>query len=107
MSGDRLAWYGVGLLILCSQELGGSNPSPRASFNIVLIKMYDRKKMGRRKSQKIVKTGPKNVTTGMCPLCKQLVEYSLLELLVKKEQTVLRAIKNSIYNQPWQETIPF
>ena len=28
--------------------------------------------MGRRKSQKIVKTGPKNVTTGMCPLCKTI-----------------------------------
>jgi transcription elongation factor Elf1 len=28
--------------------------------------------MGRRKSQKIVKTGPKNVTTGMCPLCQTI-----------------------------------
>ena len=28
--------------------------------------------MGRRKSQKIVKTGPKNVTTGMCPVCKTI-----------------------------------
>ena len=28
--------------------------------------------MGPRKSQKIVKTGPKNVTTGMCPLCKTI-----------------------------------
>ena len=28
--------------------------------------------MGRRKSQKIIKTGPKNVTTGMCPLCKTI-----------------------------------
>ena len=25
--------------------------------------------MGRRKTQKIIKTGPKNVTTGMCPHC--------------------------------------
>jgi hypothetical protein len=31
-----------------------------------------RNKMGRRKSQKIVKTGPKNVTTGMCPLCQTI-----------------------------------
>ena len=28
--------------------------------------------MGRRKSQKIIKTGPKNVTTGMCPICKTI-----------------------------------
>ena len=28
--------------------------------------------MGRRKSQKIIKTGPKNVTTGMCPLCQTI-----------------------------------
>ena len=28
--------------------------------------------MGRRKTQKIIKTGPKNVTTGMCPMCKTI-----------------------------------
>lgn len=28
--------------------------------------------MGRRKTQKIIKTGPKNVTTGLCPLCKTI-----------------------------------
>ena len=28
--------------------------------------------MGRRKTQKIIKTGPKSVTTGMCPLCKAI-----------------------------------
>ena len=28
--------------------------------------------MGRRKTQKIIKTGPKNVTTGMCPECKTI-----------------------------------
>ena len=29
--------------------------------------------MGRRKrSQKIIRTGPKNATTGMCPLCKTI-----------------------------------
>jgi len=28
--------------------------------------------MGRRKTQKIIKSGPKNVTTGMCPLCKTI-----------------------------------
>jgi len=28
--------------------------------------------MTRRKTQKIIKTGPKNVTTGMCPECKTI-----------------------------------
>jgi len=28
--------------------------------------------MGRRKTQKIIKSGPKNVTTGMCPECQTI-----------------------------------
>ena len=28
--------------------------------------------MTRRKTQKIIKSGPKNVTTGMCPECKTI-----------------------------------
>jgi len=28
--------------------------------------------LGRRKTQKIVKAGPKNATTGMCPECKTI-----------------------------------
>ena len=28
--------------------------------------------MGRRKTQKIIKTGPKNVTTGLCPECNTI-----------------------------------
>ena len=28
--------------------------------------------MGRRKTQKIIRTGPKNVTTGMCPMCRTI-----------------------------------
>lgn len=28
--------------------------------------------MGRRKTQKIIRTSPKNVTTGMCPMCKTI-----------------------------------
>lgn len=35
-------------------------------------------KMGRRKTQKIIKTGPKNVTTGMCPLCKTIGRIFIL-----------------------------
>ena len=35
--------------------------------------------MGRRKTQKIIKTGPKNVTTGMCPLCKTIGRIFKLE----------------------------
>ena len=34
--------------------------------------------MGRRKTQKIIKTGPKNVTTGMCPLCKTIGRIFIL-----------------------------
>jgi transcription elongation factor Elf1 len=28
--------------------------------------------MARKKSQKIIRTGPKNSTTGMCPLCNSI-----------------------------------
>jgi len=28
--------------------------------------------LGRRKTQKIIKAGPKNATTGMCPECKTI-----------------------------------
>jgi len=28
--------------------------------------------MARKKSQKIIRTGPKNATTGMCPLCNSI-----------------------------------
>jgi len=28
--------------------------------------------LGRRKTQKIIKSGPKNATTGMCPECKTI-----------------------------------
>ena len=34
--------------------------------------------MGRRKSQKIVKTGPTNVTTGMCPLCNTIGQILII-----------------------------
>ncbi len=34
--------------------------------------------MGRRKTHKIIKTGPKNVTTGMCPLCKTIGRIFIL-----------------------------
>ncbi len=34
--------------------------------------------MGRRKTQKIIKTGPKNVTTGMCPICKTIGRIFIL-----------------------------
>ncbi len=31
--------------------------------------------MGRRKTQKIIKTGPKNVTTGKCPARNQEFDF--------------------------------
>jgi len=34
--------------------------------------------MGRRKTQKIIRSGPKNATTGMCPLCKTIGKVFLL-----------------------------
>ncbi|HIH99116.1 MAG TPA: hypothetical protein HA347_04270 [Nitrosopumilus sp.] len=34
--------------------------------------------MGRRKSQKIIRTGPKNATTGLCPLCQTIGKIFLL-----------------------------
>ena len=34
--------------------------------------------MGRRKRQKIIKTGPKNATTGLCPECKTIGKVFLL-----------------------------
>jgi len=40
--------------------------------------------MGRRKSQKIIKTGPKNVTTGMCPLCKTIGRIFIIGVVGKE-----------------------
>ena len=34
--------------------------------------------MGRRKSQKTIRTGPKNATTGLCPLCQTIGKIFLL-----------------------------
>ncbi len=34
--------------------------------------------MGRRKTQKIIRTGPKNATTGMCPVCRTIGKVFLL-----------------------------
>ncbi|MCH7561492.1 MAG: hypothetical protein QQN62_02675 [Nitrosopumilus sp.] len=34
--------------------------------------------MGRRKTQKIIRTGPKNATTGMCPACNTIGKVFLL-----------------------------
>jgi len=34
--------------------------------------------MGRRKTQKIIRTGPKNAATGMSPLCKTIGKVFLL-----------------------------
>ncbi len=34
--------------------------------------------MGRRKTQKIIRTGPKNATTGMCPECRTIGKVFLL-----------------------------
>ena len=51
---------------------GFESPSPRLLQ--VNLKMPNSSifLMTRRKTQKIIKTGPKNVTTGMCPECKTI-----------------------------------
>ena len=54
--------------------------------------------MGRRKSQKIIRTGPKNATTGMCPVCKTIGKISFLAHLEMKEQNVKNVAKNLNYN---------
>ena len=59
------------MLIPCPQGLGGSNPPLRAILRLNRP-FHGFLRMGRRKTQKIIKTGPKNVTTGMCPLCKTI-----------------------------------
>jgi len=40
--------------------------------------------MGRRKTQKIIKTGPKNVTTGMCPMCKTIGRIFIIGQISKE-----------------------
>ena len=40
--------------------------------------------MGRRKSQKIIRTGPKNVRTGMCPLCKTIGRIFIIGVVGKE-----------------------
>jgi len=54
--------------------------------------------MTRRKTQKIIKTGPKNVTTGMCPECKTIGRIFIIGSVGKKEQNVLPAIKFLTYS---------
>ena len=44
----------------------------------------NRFRMGRRKTQKITKTGPKNVTTGMCPLCKTIGRIFIIGQIAKE-----------------------
>ena len=49
--------------------------SPTIKFKIRHLLFF---LMGRRKTQKIIKTGPKNVTTGMCPICKTIGRIFIL-----------------------------
>ena len=53
--------------------------------------------MGRRKSQKIIRTGPKNATTGMCPLCQTIGKIFLLGSPGEERQNVKNAAKNLNY----------
>ena len=54
--------------------------------------------MGRRKSQKIIRTGPKNATTGMCPLCQTIGKIFLLGSPGEERAKCENAVKNLNYN---------
>jgi len=47
----------------------------KIKFNRPLIV---KKPMGRRKTQKIIRSGPKNATTGMCPECMTIGKIFIL-----------------------------
>jgi len=40
--------------------------------------------MARKKSQKIIRTGPKNVTTGMCPICNSIGRIQIIGAVGKE-----------------------
>ena len=40
--------------------------------------------MGRRKSQKIIKSGPTNATTGMCPVCMTIGRIFIIGVVGKE-----------------------
>ena len=51
---------------------GFESPSPRllqVNLKMPKVSIF---LMTRKKTQKIIRTGPKNVTTGMCPECKTI-----------------------------------
>ena len=52
-------------------------PAPLDNLDLI-VAFYHLGIMGRRKTQKIVRTGPKNVTTGMCPECRTIGRIFLL-----------------------------
>ena len=41
--------------------------------------------MARKKSQKIIRTGPKNATTGMCPLCNSIGRIMIIGQVGKEQ----------------------
>ena len=56
---------------------GFKSPSPRLKikFNRQVVAVLF---MGRRKTQKIIRSGPKNATTGMCPECMTIGKIFIL-----------------------------
>ena len=57
---------------------GFKSPSPRHQKLNLIGRFGKFCLMGRRKTQKIIRTGPKNATTGMCPVCKTIGKVFLL-----------------------------
>jgi hypothetical protein len=50
--------------------------------------------MGRRKTQKIIRTGPKNATTGMCPECRTIGKIFILKRINLLNHNFLRQFFN-------------
>ena len=63
--------------------------------------------MGRRKTQKIIKTGPKNVTTGMCPECNTIGRIFIIGQVGQERANVKNAIRNLISRFYFESTHNF
>lgn len=68
---------------MLSRARGFESPSPRHSSPGFAIRLNSARARGargmaRRKSQKIIRTRPRNVTTGMCRECKTIGRIQIL-----------------------------
>jgi hypothetical protein len=87
----------VGLLIPCSQELGGSNPSPRARLLFSDKKQFLDSEWVEEKLKKLPKLAQKMLQLGCVLYVRQLEESLSLVKLPKKEENVQLVIKSLNY----------